>query len=427
MSRRPRNLLFLLTDDHRADALGCAGHPILRTPNLDALAADGTRFANAFVTTAICCASRAAILTGQYNRRNGIHEFDRPLSPKQHAASWPGRLRSAGYRTGYVGKYGVGDKGPLPVDRYDTWKGFPGQGNYETPKGHLTDVMTGQALEFLETSDPRPFALCVAYKAPHADDVDPRQFIPAARHRGALADGPVPPAGGQDFDQLPPYLRTSEGRARWERRFETPFHRERSVRDYLALIAGVDESVGTLVDALRRAGTYDDTLIVLLGDNGAFLGEHGLADKWYLYEESVRVPCIVRDPRAPGSARGRVRDEMVLNIDMAPTFLDMAGLRPSPGTQGRSLMPLVHGGHPRWRTEWYYEHRFRHPGIPWSEGVRTREHAYWRFPEMPAPNEFCFDLREDPGQIHNLVGRPEHAAVVDDLRARTVRLARTLR
>ncbi|MFM7321074.1 MAG: sulfatase-like hydrolase/transferase [Armatimonadota bacterium] len=426
MREPPSDVLILLTDDHRADALGCAGHPLLRTPNIDRLASEGTRFENAFVTTAICCASRAAILTGQYNRRNGIHEFNVPLTPAQHAASYPGRLRSAGYRIGYVGKYGVGDGHPPPADRYDYWRGFAGQGVYETPAGHLTDVMTRQAVEFLETGDQRPSCLCVAYKAPHAEDLDPRQYIPAPRHRDSLADGSVPAVRSDDFDRLPPYLRTSEGRVRWQARFATPSARDASVRDILRLIAGVDESVGAIVETLRRTRRLDRTLIVFLGDNGAFLGEHGLADKWTLHEESARVPCIVRDPRAPEGARGRVRSEMALNIDIAPTVLEAAGLRPDRAMQGRSLLPLAHGHSPAWRTDWFYEHLFRHPGIPRSEGVRTTTHAYWRFIDKPAPNEFCHDLRVDPEEVVNLAGSPAHAALVAKLRARTAEYARSL-
>ena len=423
------NLVFLLTDDHRWDALGCYGNPVLRTPAIDALAADGVRFANAFVTTSICCASRAAILTGQYNLRNGIHEFNVPFTKAQWAQTYPARLRDSGYHSGFIGKFGVGDGKPLPAASFDVWHGFDGQGRYETVSGaHLTDVMTDQAVGFLERAPTdRPFVLSVSYKAPHHQDGDPRQYIPAVRHRTLYADQRIPPPPGQDFDRLPGILRESEGRARWRQRFDTPERHAESVRNYYRLIQGVDDSVARIRETLRDVGRDRDTVIVFTGDNGAFLGEHGLADKWYLYEESVRVPMIVHDPRLPEKARGTVPDQQVLNIDIAPTLLDYAGLRRPRTMQGRSLRPLVEGKRTRWRTDWYYEHRFRHPAIPSSEGVRDQQWSYWRFLGHPEAGEFLFDHRADPFQTDNRAGDAKMRSQLERLRRRTDDFSRTLR
>ena len=428
MNVAPPNILFLLTDDHRWDALGCYGNPILRTPAIDSLANEGTRFANAFVTTAICCASRAATFSGQYNRRNGIHEFNVPFTPEKWAQTYPALLRRAGYHCGFIGKFGVGDGKPKPVETFDVWHGFDMQGHYETESGaHLTDVMTDQAVRFVESApSDKPFVLSLSYKAPHHQDGDPRQYIPAPRYRTRYADVPIPPPPAQDFDKLPKILRESENRNRWKRRFDTPEHHAESVRNYYRLIQGVDDSVAAIRDSLRRRAVDRNTVVVFAGDNGAFLGEHGLADKWYLYEESVRVPMIVHDPRLPAARRGNVPTQQVLNIDIAPTLLDYAGIRPPRAMQGRSMRPLVEGRRARWRNDWYYEHRFRNPLIPASEGVRNEQWSYWRFLDFPEVGEFLFDHRADPNQIDNRAGDPSARPVLEQLRSRTGHYSRTL-
>jgi len=428
MRSGPPNLIFLLTDDHRWDALGCYGNPVLRTPAIDALAQEGVRFANAFVTTSICCASRAAVFTGQYNRRNGIHEFNVPFTPAQWAQTYPALLRDAGYHCGFIGKFGVGDGKPKPSETFQVWHGFDGQGNYETESGvHLTDVMTDQAVRFLETAPAdKPFHLSISYKAPHHQDGDPRQYIPAPRYKARYADTRIPPPPGQDFDNLPQILRQSEGRNRWKRRFDTPENHAESVRNYYRLIQGIDDSVNSIREALRRTGQADNTVIVFAGDNGAFLGEHGLADKWYLYEESVRVPMIVHDPRRHRAKRGTVPEQQVLNIDIAPTLLDYAGIRRPRKMQGQSLRPLAEGRRSRWRTDWYYEHRFRNPLIPASEGVRNEQWSYWRFLDFPEAGEFLFDHRADPHQTSNRATDPAKRPVLEQLRARTEHYSRTL-
>lgn len=432
-AERPPNLLFLLTDDHRWDALGCMGNPVLRTPHIDSLAHSGTLFRNAFVTTSICCASRATLLTGQYARRHGVHDFATPFTASQLDETYPDLLRGAGYRVGFVGKYGVGDNVEPPAERFDFWRGFRGQGRY-FPDGeggpHLTDVMAGQVDEFLEGCQrEEPFCLSVSFKAPHQQDEDPRQYLYAPRYRSLYADStvPVPPTATEDaFARLPAFLRESEARSRWSTRFATPDSYQEMVKGYYRLLTGVDDAVGGMLETLERLGLRDNTVIAFMGDNGCFLGEHGLADKWFMYEESIRVPLIVHDPRVGATARGLVRDEMALNIDIAPTLLALAGVLAPERMQGADLTPLTRGESPAWRSEWFYEHLFPHPTIPRSEGVRTERHAYWRYLGVEQVAECLFDLQADAWETRNLIADPACAETASDLRARTDRYAREL-
>jgi arylsulfatase A-like enzyme len=418
--RRP-NLLFLLTDDHRFDALGCVGNRIVQTPNIDSLAGQGVLFRNAFVTTSICCTSRASIFTGQYARRHGIHDFGTPFTPEQMAQTYPVLLRAAGYRTGFVGKFGVGDKGESPAKQFDYYKGFPGQGVYWPKPGttHLTDVMTAQAVEFIQGCAPdRPFCLSVSYKAPHAQDPDPKQYLYAPRFKDLYANMtiPLPPAAtAEDFAKQPDFLRNSEAR-----RFATPESYQEMIKSYYRLITHVDESVGTIMEALRKAGLAENTVVIVTGDNGYYFGEHGLADKWFPHDESIRVPLIIRDPRLGKERRGALADQMVLNIDLAPTLLGMAGLAVPPTMQGRDLAPLLRGESPEWRTEFFYEHHFVHKGIPMSEGVRTGRYVYWKYLNVDHDAEWLYDLQTDPYETRNLIAEPALKNLASELRARTV-------
>ncbi len=425
-SRRP-NLLFILTDDHRFDALGCTGNPIVQTPQIDRLAREGVRFTNAFVTTSICCTSRASIFTGQYARRHGINDFGTPFTPAQIAQIYPVLLHKAGYRTGFVGKFGVGDKGKLPAEEFDFFKGFPGQGKY-WPKAndggmHLTDLMTDQSLEFIaRCKADQPFCLSISYKAPHAQDPDPRQYLFAPRYKDLYKDVtiPLPPtATDADFQAQPDFLRTSEARKRWEIRFATPQSYQEMIKGYYRLITQVDDSVGQIMTALRKAGLDENTVVIFMGDNGYYFGEHGLADKWFGHEESIRIPLIIRDPRASPGIAGTTRSEMALNIDIAPTLLSLASVSAPKSMQGQDLTPLVRGEHPAWRQEFFYEHHFKHAGIPTSDGVRTARYAYWRYLNVDHDAEWLFDLEQDPTETRNLVAEPVAAGVMDELRRKT--------
>ena len=420
---RPPNLVFLLTDDQRWDTLGVMGNPIIRTPNLDALGRDGVVFENNFCSTSICMTSRASFFSGLYERSHGISNFATPFSPEALAATYPARLRTAGYRTGFIGKYGVGAQ--LPRNAFDYFEAFPGQGRY-FPSGengpHLTRIQTGQAREFLEgCRRDQPFCLSISFKAPHVQDEDPRQFLSDPAHGKLYADIEIPlpaTAAPRYYDGLPEFLKDSEGRRRWKLQFADPAMAQRSMKNYYRLISGVDEAAGAIVASLRERGLLDNTVIVFTGDNGYFLGEHGLSHKWYLYEESIRTPLLVWDPRLPWRARGQRRREMTLNIDIAPTLLDLAGLDAT-GMQGRALTPLVAGSRPRWRAEWFYSHLFEHPLIPKSEGIRTPEWSYIRWIGREPVYEQLFHLRRDPHNTRNLAGSPGHAKRLERMRSRS--------
>jgi arylsulfatase A-like enzyme len=436
----PPNIVFLLTDDQRWDAVGFMGNDIVQAPHLDSLAAQGTVFENAYVTTAICAISRASILTGQYASRHGILDFDTSLSDSAFRQTYPARLQQAGYYTGFVGKYGIGTLDSVTArQRFDQWYGFNGQGKYEhTDEGgnyvHLTRIMGDQSLAFLGgVPDDRPFCLSVSFKAPHVQDTDPRQFVYDTAYSDLYAAATIPVPETADpryFEQLPDYLRTSEARHRWQMRFATPEAYQESVKGYYRLITGVDDVVGRIRDALRRLGRADNTIIVLTGDNGFYLGEHGLAGKWYGHEESIRVPLLYYDPRQPETQR---RNEIALNIDIAPTLLDVAGVAVPPVMQGRSLLPLVRGEKVAdWREDFYYEHAYdvqklvdegrispeRLWPIPRSEGVVSLDWKYLHYYDYPPPNEELYDLQNDPHETTNLADNAEYQADREHLRTR---------
>jgi arylsulfatase A-like enzyme len=424
------NILFLLSDDLRWDGLGCTGNSFARTPNLDALAARGTLFRNHFVTTSICCVSRASILSGQYARRHGINDFVTPFTPAAFAKTYPALLRAAGYRTGFIGKFGVGEQ--MPEREFDYWRGFPGQGHY-FQKGdptHITKRMADQALEFLSDADRRPFCLSVSFKAPHCEDNAKREFPPDPRDEGLFAGVtfPVPATAAEKFyRELPGFVQHSEGRVRWERRFATPEMFQKTVADYYRLATGMDREIGRILAALKERGAVDDTLVVFTSDNGFFFGERGMAGKWLMYEPSIRVPLVIADPRAPATARGRAEEAMSLNVDFAPTLLDYAGIAAPAATQGRSLRPLVRGEKVTWRDEWFYEHLTLPKIIPPCEGVRTDRWKYLRWVGVDPAVEELYDLKADPSEEHNLVANPQHRRTLDGLRSSWVRLRQELK
>lgn len=420
------NLVFLLADDLRWDALGCMGDPVVQTPNIDRLAQRGVLFRNAFVTTSICAVSRATFFSGQYCRRHGINDFNTPLTAAQWAQTYPALLPAAGYRTGFVGKFGVGDAKAVAAAAkdFDYYKGLPGQaGPFFDPKDpthtHATARFGDQAVEFIRSANAsQPFCLSVSFSAPHARDGQPREYPPDARDEGLYGNATIPvPKLATDaaFRKLPEFAQNSEGRRRWERRFVTPEMFQRIVKDYYRLITGMDREIGRIVEALGER--VNNTVIVFTSDNGYILGERGMADKWLPYEESIRVPLIVVDPRATAT-RGRKVDAMALNIDVSPTLLDAAGLPVPARMQGRSLVPLVRSGATPtgWRTEFFYEHLALPDRIPPTEAVRTEQWKYFRWLSGKPPIEELYDLRADPREEHNLAGDPAHVATLAELR-----------
>ena len=409
------NILFMLADDHRWDALGCMGNPIIQTPQLDRLAREGVIFDNHFCTTPICCASRASIMLSQYAGTNGIYDFATPLAPEQVQQTYWQQLKEAGYHIGFVGKFGVGNK--MPSESFDYWKGFPGQGNYfpQGPAGpHLTHIMRDQANEFFESAPrDRPFCLSISFKAPHVQDESPQQYLPSRDTYSLYQGVTIPPhsrAGSDNINRFPLAIQRSESRHRWGVRFATPELYQASVKGYYRLISGIDGAIGSMRETLSKLGLADNTIIIYSADHGIFNGEHGLAGKWYGHEESIRIPLIIHDPRLPLNAQGKRRKAMTLNIDLHPTVLELAKLKPPATAQGRSLVPLLLGQNSARRQVWFIEHHFPYGGwIPSSEGIRTGRWKYLCYTDSAAPFEELYDLEHDPFETRNLIGDAQFA------------------
>jgi arylsulfatase A-like enzyme len=422
--QRP-NLVLLLGDDHPHDLLGCAGHPVLRTPALDRLAATGTRFRRALVSTPICAAARATLLTGRTERAHGYTFTRPPLDEGLRRESLPRLLRDAGYRVGLVGKLGVnlgpGGAGELFEELHPGTAPYLARDAAGEALPHLTERNAEHAVAFLRAEDPRPFCLFLWFQAPHAEDANPEQFVWPAEEDALYRDGELPPlpatAEPAFFEALPDFLRTGLNRERFHWRFDTPEKRERMTRGYYRLLTAMDRAVGRVLEALEEEGLAERTVVVYTGDNGYFLGERGYAGKWTMHERSVRVPLLVRDPRLPRDRRGVTLDALVSHLDLPPTLLELAGVPVPAAMQGRSLLPLLRGEAPAWREELFTEHLWDHPRLPRTEGLRTERWKYIRYLEHPEYEEL-YDLEADPHEARNLAGAPEHAGRLADLRAR---------
>jgi arylsulfatase A-like enzyme len=413
------SILVLLTDDLRFDALGCTGHALVKTPHIDRLARDGALFQNAFVTTSICCVSRASFLTGRYARSHRVADFNTPLAPEMLSATYPAILKSAGYRTGCLGKWGLGGKPPEGV--FDFWDAWGGQGEYFHDVGgrriHNSEYLALQAAEFLRGQPPdRPFCLIVNFKAPH----DP--LVPDPRDAGLFRDqriGLPRTADEAHFERLPAFIRDSEGRTRAIAAHPTPERYQEFVKQYLRLIAGVDRATGAIMALLDELRLGSQTVVVFTSDNGFFLGERGLSHKWLAYEESIRIPMILKDPRAPAALRGKHNEELVLNIDLAPTLIELSGAKIPPEVDGRSLLPILRGESVPWRGDFFYEHHYHHGGkIPRTEAVRTRDAKYITYFDVDPPYEELYDLAGDPFEERNLAGDPRYAPTLEALKRR---------
>lgn len=419
------NIVLLVTDDQRADCLSCAGHRQLQTPHIDRLAREGVRHTNAFVTTAICCTSRASLICGQYARRHKVWDFRTALTPDALAASFPAQLRQAGYRGACLGKWGIG--GDEPRALFDVWHAWGGQGEFfeelDGEQVHNSEMLARRAEQFLRDGPAdQPFFLIVYYKSPH----EPYQPDPVDAPLYAGITFPDP-AATCDFDRLPPFIQKSEGRIRLVRDCPTPAAYQEFVRQYLRCVAGVDRSVGRILAVLDEQQRTEDTLVIFSSDNGFLLGEHGLSGKWLAYEESIRVPLVVRYPQnMPGRPlAGTVCDDLALNIDIAPTILKAAGLAIPPAVDGVPLVrpdPALPGSPPPGagpRDDFFYEHHYQHGGrIPRTDAVRTRRLKYVVFPGVEPPQEALYNLVGDPGEAQNLVDEASWRPQLDQLRGR---------
>ena len=438
-SSQPLNVIFILTDDQRFDEMGFM-NPIIDTPNIDRLAREGVHFKNAFVTTALCSPSRATILTGQYMHNHGVVDNNAPPNP--NSVFFPQYLQAAGYDTAFVGKWHMGEAASAsrslddPQPGFDHWVSFAGQGHYyptqlrnglvnqlningeHVPqKGYITDELTDYALDYLsERPSDNPFFLYLSHKAVHAN------FSPAERHAEQYADRDIPiPASQADTDE------NYHGKPMWVKNqrnswhgVDFPYHSSLDVQaykmEYHRAMSAVDDSIGRLLAWLAENGYAENTIVMLMGDNGFLFGEHGLIDKRNAYEESMRVPLVAWGPSVlPESYKV---DEIVANLDIAPTMLDIAGLKSPVQFEGQSLLPLARGmSVSDWRKELLYEYywEFNFPSTPTTFALRTDDykliqyHGIWDTEEL-------YDIKNDPKEMNNLVGDPQYLPIVAAMR-----------
>ena len=424
---KPLNIVVLYADDWRHDTLGAAGHPVVKTPHLDQLAKEGMRFTRNCVTTAICGVSRATLLTGQWMSRHGNPAFAMFTTP--WAETYPGLLRRNGYHVGHIGKW---HNGTFPQDKFDFGRAYSGTHWIREADGtkiHVTQKNENDALEFLRTRPTdKPFVLTLAFFATHAEDQNPLQFLPQPASMELYKDTVIPvpkTSSDEDFKRLPPFIANeqNEGRVRYHWRFDTPEKYQTMMKNYYRLATEVDATCGRVLAALRQQGLLENTLVIFTADNGYFHAEHGLADKWYPYEESIRTPLIVRDPRMPAALRGQTNDDFTLNVDLAPTFLAAAGIAAPARMQGRDLSSLyLASTAPAWRTEFFYEHATikNIHFIPSSEALVRKEVKYLYWPDFQ--HEELFDLTADRAETHNLAAAPNQAKTLASLRSRFAEL-----
>jgi arylsulfatase A-like enzyme len=419
---KPLNVLILYADDWRHDVLGVAGHPVVQTPQLDKLSSEGVRFTHNCVTTSICGVSRASLYTGQWMSRHGNRGFKEWKTPWE--LSFPALLRENGYHTGHVGKW---HNGAHPVGKFDFGRFYNSRHWYPTPDGgkiHSTMRNEKDALEFLRTRPTdKPFYLNVAFFTPHAEDGHKDQYLPQPESMNLYQDVtiPFPPnATDESWQRLPDFFTAkNEGRNRWRWRFDTPEKYQKMMKNYYRLITEIDATAGRVLAELEKQGVLDNTLVIFTTDNGYFHGEHGLADKWYPHQESIRVPLIIRDPRLARDKHGTTRDDFTLNVDLGPTILTALGIPVPAVMQGRDIAPLyLAEDKPAWRNEFFYEHpTLNNPDfIPASEALVRKDWKYFYWPEHKV--EQLFDLTNDPREENDLAADPSHAERLAEMRKR---------
>ncbi len=445
-SRRP-NLLFIMSDDHAAHAMTCYGSRINETPNMDRIANDGVRLDNCFCTNSICTPSRASILTGKYSHLNGVFTLNDKMDGRQ--MTFPKLLQEVGYQTAIFGKWHVGHGGIHDPTGFDYWRVLPGQGLYHDPvmydmgeektyPGYVTDLITDFSLEWLEQADrDRPFCLLTHHKAPH------RRWEPDDKHADLYEDIdiPEPPTFDDDYSNRSHAAQIAQmriDRDLTEQDLKIPppeglagqalkqWKYQRYIKDYLRCVASVDDNVGRMLDYLDDEGLTEDTVVIYTSDQGFFLGDHNWYDKRFMYEESLRMPFVVRYPRE--IEPGTTNDDIILNTDFAAAFLDYAGLETPREMQSRSFRDNLRGQTPAaWRTSFYYRYFMHLQGghhVTAHYGVRTERYKLiFYYEEEPGPQEWeLFDLEQDPMEMCSVYDDPDYAEVVAELKDELARL-----
>jgi len=413
--RNKPNIILFIADDMRSDVVGFAGNTIIKTEFLDQLAREGVVFDNHFVTTSVCPVSRASIMSGEYAVRHGVHDFSTRMRQASLKHSFPWLLKQDGYYTGYNGKWGMG--GAQPVELFDHWHGYENLMRYYPRENHhITDIQTQLAIDFLKTRPSKqPFLLVVSYKVPHSP------FVPQQRHAALYSDILIPrvktdtPAAGDMVSNL---IRASAGRINYAKEMASDSQHQQYIRNYYRLITGMDESVGQILQQLGKEGEAERTSIIFTSDNGLLMGEHQLAGKWNMYEESIRVPLVIRPAPAffPDAKTGRVK-KMSLNVDISPSILTMADIPIPAKIHGRSLVPLMYPPPVRWREGFYY----MHPSMPQMrilpcEGYRDQQWKYARYGIGKGGSECLFSLTPDPLELANMAEDPDMQPLLQQMR-----------
>ena len=408
---KKRNIVFILADDHRYDFLSCMGHPWVKTPNIDRLAKTGSLCENGFVTSSLCSPSRASILTGVYPHTHKVQDNFTPLNPA--LPTFPALLQKNGYKTGFLGKWHMGGASDEPRPGFDHWVSFNGQGEYfdcqlningtrGKKAGYITDTLTDEAEKFIEGQN-GPFMMYLSHKAVHSP------FQPAPRHQDLYAGEKMPRPESMWYRED-----RAEQKPEWIKRRRLTRHGvdgaigqilplEELYLGYARCLSAIDESTGRVLDLLERKGILNDTLVVYMGDNGYLWGEHGLIDKRTMHEPSIRVPLLAHCPDLFGAGR---RQQTALNIDIGPTLLDVAGVKPPPSMHGRSLLPMLTSANAPGRTEFLYEYEWERdfPQTPTIYGLRTERYSLMQYYGIWDLDEL-YDNQKDPHQMNNLVGR----------------------
>ncbi len=419
--KRP-NFLVLISDDQRWDQLSYADDPLipeLHTPNMDKLASEGVYFRNAFITTPICAVSRASIMTGRYASTHGMNHFNTSMTPEVIRKTYPALLHDDGYRTAVLGKWGMGIDGTEKI--FDVFNAWYNQGAYfhETDSGriHNAEWLALRAREFLETCTPdEPFCLTVCFKSPH------HPYQPDERDKDLFEEVVIPkretdtPEG---YEQMAAHVMDSSLN-RWcyfdERKDEAT--KDNFEKNFLRCVMSLDRAVGNIMQSIEDLGLDENTFTIYLSDNGYMWGEHGLGGKWLLYEESIHVPIIFKGPGIPGKMRGVRLDELALNIDIAPTILDIAGITIPTEIDGMSLFPLLKGKKEPSRTDFFMEHvniiDVETP-IPDSRGVRSAEWKYIRYINVEPEVEEMYNISLDPLESKNLANDVNYKEIKDEL------------
>ena len=430
LEAKPRNVVFILSDDHRFDFMGFTNKlPWLKTPQMDRMALEGAYFDQAYVSTSLCSPSRASILTGLYAHTHTI--VDNQAPNPGNLTYFPEYLQEAGYETAFFGKWHMGDDSDDPQPGFSHWESFKGQGVYDGVTLNIngervtydetiytSDLLTEHAVEWMEELDPeKPFFVYLSHKAVHAE------FKPASRHAGLYAgvDYELPATYSQTKDNAYKELLWPEWvkqqRHSWHG-VDFMYHANGEVGDlvidYCETLMGVDDSIGTVMAYLEQRGILEETVVIYMGDNGFSWGEHGLIDKRHFYEESAKVPLLVRCPDV--FEGGKTLHALVQNIDIAPTVMDLAGLKKNPIMHGDSFLPLLEGKEVPWRDKVFYEYYWEYdfPMTPSVFGVRTDRYKYIRYHGLWDRNEL-YDLENDPNEMYNLIESPDHQILIREL------------